>query len=117
MTHPKSFEELMAERSKTLDMIRATNDRISDLIDLITAQIQLEQQGSNTNADPRPATRAEMSEDERQALRIIAHELRRTNQELLASSQELIARNKELRDQSQRIQASKPDMTSAMKQP
>jgi hypothetical protein len=44
MTSYRSFEEVMAERMKTLDGMRATIERIRYLIDIITEQIKLEQQ-------------------------------------------------------------------------
>lgn len=44
MTSYKHFEQLLAERTKTLNNIRATIERIRYLIDVIAEQIKLEQQ-------------------------------------------------------------------------
>ena len=56
MTHARSFEEVIAERTQTLDMMRATIDRMHYLIDLIAAQVNLEHQYSNTRSDSQPPT-------------------------------------------------------------
>lgn len=54
MTHPRSFEEVMAERLKTLEDIQATIKRINDLIEIISEQIRLEQQWQNASPDSPP---------------------------------------------------------------
>ncbi|MBD2096347.1 hypothetical protein H6F90_14485 [Trichocoleus sp. FACHB-591] len=56
MTHARSFEEVIAERTQTLDMMRATIERMRYLIDLIATQITLEHQYSNTHSDSQPPT-------------------------------------------------------------
>ncbi|MEP0874013.1 hypothetical protein NDA01_30370 [Trichocoleus desertorum AS-A10] len=48
MTHAKRFEELIAERTQTLNTMRAAIERIRYLIDIIAVQIKLERQYSNT---------------------------------------------------------------------
>jgi hypothetical protein len=51
MTSHRSFEEVMAERARTLDDIRATIERIHRLIDIIAEQIKLERQWTNASFD------------------------------------------------------------------
>ena len=48
MTPHERFEQVMAEQTKTLDEIRATIERIRYLIDVITEQINLEQQWTSS---------------------------------------------------------------------
>lgn len=52
MTPPRRFEEVMAERIKLLDDIRATIERIRWLIDIMAEQINLEQQWAKANSNP-----------------------------------------------------------------
>lgn len=56
MTRPRSLEEVVAERIKTLDNIQATLERISYLINLVPEYSNLERQWSgvsyNSPSDP-----------------------------------------------------------------
>nr|WP_290227803.1 hypothetical protein [Trichocoleus desertorum] len=47
----RTFEEVMAERIKTLDDIRATLERINYLVDIISKQIKLEQRWTSSASD------------------------------------------------------------------
>lgn len=53
MTSSRSFEEVMAERIKTLDVIQAACDRIRYLIDVISIQTRSEEQWSNNGTQPK----------------------------------------------------------------
>ena len=99
----------MAERTKTLDIIRVTSNRIRYLVNLITAQIQQEQQCSNTNADSQHHTRADLLKTQSHVLQQTAKELEITVQAIIMASQETIGQSRELRTQSQRIQANGAD--------
>jgi len=51
MTCPRSLEEVVAERIKTLDRIQATLERISYLINLVPEYSNLERQWLGVNSD------------------------------------------------------------------
>ena len=107
MTQPRSVEELIAERTETVNSIQATIECLRYLVNLIVVLIKLDQQYSNTHSDSQHHTGANMLENNNHVLRQTAEELRTDTQAIIAASQETVARSRELRAQSQRIRADK----------
>ncbi|MBD2124205.1 hypothetical protein H6F68_25340, partial [Trichocoleus sp. FACHB-262] len=104
MTHARRFDELIAERTETLDTIRAIIERMRYLISLIPAQIQLEQQDSNTSSDSQHYPRAEILEAENHVLRRTVKGLEINAQAITAASQEEIARSRQLQTTNYKLQ-------------
>jgi len=99
----------MVERTQTLDIIRATSDRICYLIDLIRAQIRLEQQCSNTSSGLQLHIRANLLKTKSHVLQQTAKELEISAQAIIAASQKTIDRSRELRATSKKGRAEKCD--------
>ena len=107
MTQPRSVEELVADRTKTVNSIQAAIECIRYLVNLIVILIKLDQPYSNPHSDSQHYTGANMLENENHVLRQTAEDLRTDTQSIIAASQKTVARSRELRAQSQRIRADK----------